>query len=152
MRYPPKPTSKVSDAIILPGDIIESDTVYPKYGRTRNPSNTVVANFTMDYTAQFGWCIRTLGIRRARRAGRTDRTYAIRVNTKQPVRIGAGPHVLRTVTVYVTEKRKPKLQRFLDMQTLGEEQAGTIRDRISSRRAQGALMRAQGRTSWRWDE
>jgi hypothetical protein len=149
MRYPPKPTSKVSDAIILPGDIIESDTVYPKY--TRNNPHPVVAQFTMDYTKQFGWCIRTLGIRRARRAGRTDRTYAIRVDTKSPVRIGAGPHVLRTVTVYVTQKRQPKLQRFLDMQTLGEEQAGTIRDRISSRRAQGALMRAEGRRSWRWD-
>jgi len=106
-------------------------------------------SFELWYTTGFGWCIPTLFIGKGQR-GSPDRTYAITLDNK-PVRIGRGPHVLKTVIVYVRSKRLPALQKFLDLRQEGAAKAGTIRDRISSRRAQGQVERAAGRSHWRWD-
>lgn len=138
---PKYPTGKPLDTS-LPPDVIESDLKYPSKG--------YVETLTFHQTQGFGWCIATLHIRKARRAGQTDRTYAIRVSDGAPVRIGLGPHVTQTVYVYVTEKRLPKLQKYIDLLQKGQIDANTIRDRISSRRAEGAVRRAQGQRSWRW--
>jgi hypothetical protein len=109
-----------------------------------------LATFEMWYTEQMGWCIPTLLIAKASRASTTDRTYATTLDGKQ-VRIGKGPHVKRVVTVYVRESRLKELQHYLDLQRAGAEVSNQIRDRISSRRAQGQVERQKGKSSWRWD-
>jgi hypothetical protein len=48
--------------------------------------------------------------------------------------MGKGPHVLRTVTVYVRNGRVEALKKFLDLKAQGEGKAGDIRDTISTRR------------------
>jgi hypothetical protein len=78
-----------------------------------------------------------------------DRFYATALNGKI-YRVGRGPHVLSTTTVYVKKSRENALQKFLDLMDKGNADANMIRDRISSRRAQGALHRAAGRSSWTW--
>lgn len=145
--------AKVSDpnksaSLELPAHVKDADTRYPKYSRTKPVS--VLHELVFDRVSTLGWCIRTLQIRRARRVQRTERTYAIRCDTQTPVRIGNGPHVLRTVRVYVTDKNIARLQTYVDLQRKGEEDAHTIRDRISSRRAEGTLRRSRGETWWRW--
>lgn len=101
-------------------------------------------------TAGFGWCLATLAIAAGRR-GQPDRTYAVKLDDGAVVRIGGGPHVLSTVTVYINKGRETALKRYIDLYTEGAGRAGQIRDRISSRRAQGQEMRAAGRRSWQWD-
>lgn len=129
-----------TDAIELPTGIKESDLKYPSW----KSKHHVVHTLDMYFVTTFGWCIATLHIRNAsrRKVTNTDaRTYAVRVDTEQCVRVGLGPHVLKRVTVYVTEKRLPALQKYVDLQASGEVTANEIRDRISTRRAQGALRR-----------
>ncbi len=102
--------------------------------------------FDMWNTTAFGWCIPTLGIkavsRRAYAAGvTTARTYATRVSDGAVVRIGFGPHVVGKVTVYVRKGRAKALKAYVDMWLKGQGDAGAVRDRISSRRAQTELRR-----------
>lgn len=113
-----------------------------------------VDRFELWHTSGFGWCIPTLHIanpsRRARTAGVQDsRTYAVTLDGKV-VRIGMGPHVTERVTVYIRKRRLSALQRFIDLMVKGQGDAQEVRDRISTRRAQGVLHRAAGKTSWRW--
>lgn len=133
----------------LPDGILASDLKFAGYADQKDvPYDD--REFELWHAARFGWCIPTLLIGRAGRSGQsTDRTYAVTLHG-DPVRIGKGPHVTATVTVYVTTKRLPALQRFLDLRREGAGKAGVIRDRISSRRAQGQLERADGNRSWRW--
>ncbi len=98
----------------------------------------------------WGWCIPTLLISSSRRAA-TDRTYAVRISGQQQVRIGRGPHVLKTLTVYVRKSRLDAMQQYLDMRKGAKVEAHQTRDRISSRRLQGSINRAAGLRSWRWD-
>ena len=128
----------------LPEGVTLSDLKPPKW----DSGDREVTTLTLDHADSFGWCIRTLHIRRpGRRArvGATDRTYAIRVSDGAPVRIGIGPHVKRTITIYVRASRLSALQHLVDLRDKGALDANTIRDRISTRRAQGALRRQQ---SW----
>lgn len=144
----------------LPKDITAKDLTRPGYEDkdklariSEGPESWQYrsAEFEMWYTEQMGWCIPTLLISNARRGSNNPaRTYATTLDSK-PVRIGRGPHVKRIVTVYVRESRLSALQHYLDKQSAGAEVSNQIRDRISSRRAQGQVMRAQGRSSWRWD-
>lgn len=145
----------------LPEGITRKDLEYPKVKRDKkfrvlNPAEELVRDageygqLTFYETAGFGWCLATLGIARARSPGKTDRTYAVRVSDGGSVRIGAGPHVTRTIKVYVRRGRLTALKKYVEMFQSGQVQANSIRDRISSRRAEGALMRAQGRSYWRW--
>lgn len=153
---------EVKSKITLPDGVVESDLKYPDFKSKDKLAHIKVgseewayetAQFELWYTESMGWVIPTLLISRAgRRApvGTTDRVYATTLDGK-PCRVGRGPHVLRTVTVYVRESRLPALQKYLDIRNAGSVTSNEIRDRISSRRAQGQLMRQQGRTSWRWD-
>lgn len=129
--------------IELPTGIKESDLKYPKNYKIR-----VVEHLELYYVKAFGWCIATLHIRNAgtRNTNRDPRTYAVRVDTGECVRVGLGPHVLKRITVYATEKRLKDLQKFIDLKNSGEVTANEIRDRISTRRAQGTLRRSQ----WNW--
>jgi len=79
-----------------------------------------------------------------------DRTYATTLDGKS-VRIGFGPHVRARHTVFVSKSRLAVLQKFLDLRKQGQVTSNEIRDRISSRRAQGQVNRANGLQSWRWE-
>lgn len=140
-----------NEDIKLPDGINETDLKWPSWESTKdNEENRVVDNFELWFTQGFGWCIPTLLISKAsRRSSMSNRTYAVTLDN-QPVRIGKGPHILRTVTVYVKSRRKNDLQKFLDLKESGSQTAGNIRDRISTRRAQTALRR--GSLFAAWDE
>jgi len=116
------------------------------------------AMFEMWYTERFGWCIPTLLIRHAGHRARmtdasiADRTYAVRIppdglalgtsgrideGDTRPIdvlRVGAGPHVLARVTVYVAPTRSKELLPFLELRKAGSAKAHEVRDRISTRR------------------
>jgi hypothetical protein len=132
----------------LPPGVKLSDTQYPKWSE-KKPDN-VIATLTFYKTERLGWIVTTLGIARARRPGTADRSYAVTLDGNV-CRAGSGPHVLAEVTVYVRASRKVALQKFLDLHEQGLAAAGTIRDRIGSRRAEGQLRRARGETFWRWN-
>lgn len=118
--------------IALPPEIKKTDLKYPSWkAADKNKYNT---QFDLWYTERFGWCIPTLFISRARRGSNMqDRTYGISLKG-ETVTMGKGPHVLRTVTVYVKNGRLEKLKKFLDLKAQGEGKAGDIRDTISTRR------------------
>lgn len=129
--------------IQLPDEIQARDLEYPSWeSRKNNDDNRIVEQFEMWFTERFGWCIPTLFISKARRgSGMNDRSYGIALDGTV-VTIGKGPHVLKTVTVYVRQRRLEKLQKFLDLKKTGEGKAGDIRDRISTRRANTILNRS----------
>lgn len=128
--------------IQLPDEIQARDLEYPSWeSRKNNDDNRIVEQFEMWFTERFGWCIPTLFISKARRgSGMNDRSYGVALDGTV-VTIGKGPHVLKTVTVYVRQRRLEKLQKFLDLKKTGEGKAGDIRDRISTRRANTILHR-----------
>jgi hypothetical protein len=135
----------------LPEGILPIDLERPKYdakdGMVYSINN---GSFTLHNTTRMGWCVATLHISRGKR-GQPDRTYGARLTDGSTVTIGNGPHVLETIEVYVRKSRVKALQHLIDTHTKGMTNAGMIRDRIGSRRAQGQLMRAEGRHSWMWD-
>ena len=144
--------------IELPKGIKASDLVYPSW----KSKNKIVyegdhrGQLTLHYVANRGWVIATLPISNARAgSGYEGRTYAIEINKKndwtdehQIVTVGKGPHITKTVTVYVTTKRKEALQPFVDIFNKGLVSAGNIRDRISTRRAQTVLRRSGTGLGW----
>ncbi len=97
-----------------------------------------------------GWVLCTLNLGGKGRAGQAERTYGIEVATEKVCRVGRGPHVLQTVTVYLSKANIARLQKYVDLHQKGLADAGQIRDRISTRRAQGQIHRANGRTHWSW--
>jgi hypothetical protein len=133
-------TTKTTTKPALPDGVLESD-LKMKYPCT--------AQFDLWYCDRLGWVIPTLLIAASRRHGYAARTYAVTLDGHL-CRVGAGPHVLRTVRVYVTKRRAKMLQKFIDLRQSGKADAGTVRDRISSRRAEGQLRRARGERSWYW--
>lgn len=135
-------TTTKPDNIALPKGILASDLKYPAYKRDGSGPR-VIETLEMHYVTTFGWCISTLHIRNAgrRHVHTTARTYAVRVHDGSLVRIGLGPHVLKSIRVYVTDKRAPALQHLLDLHAQGEVRANETRDRISTRRAQSASRR-----------
>ncbi len=139
-----KPTIKKSSGK-LPDGVNNADLVWPK---PKDPLVHDAGNrgvLTFVETSGFGWCLATLSITNR------GRTYAVRVADGSSVRVGSGPHVLCTINVYVRKSRLKALQRYLDLYTAGGQRAGEIRDRISSRRAEGVERRAAGQSYWRWD-
>ena len=136
----------------LPKGILQSDLKYPSY----KSDNKLVydgnhhGQLTLHYVTGRGWVIATLPISNARAgSGFEGRTYAIEVDKKDSysdehniVTVGKGPHITHTVTVYITTKRVSALQPFIDIFNKGLVSAGTIRDRISTRRATTVLRRA----------
>ena len=129
----------------LPKGILVSDLSYPK-----DYNDNTYETFDLWFVPSLGgWVIPSLLIsktsRRVRQmhgAGLTDRYYAIGVNGKL-CRVGRGPHVTETHTVYVRKSRLSALQSFLDLREKGAGDAGMVRDRISTRRAQTQMRRSQ---------
>jgi hypothetical protein len=134
----------------LPQGITEKDT-QPRGGHTGRRYDL---DFQLWFVTGMGWVIPTVLISRQSRRHRnldaaTDRTYAVTLDGKV-CRVGAGPHVTEVVHVHVHDSHLKSLQRFIDLKREGAAKAGMIRDRISSRRAEGQLHRAAGERSWRW--
>ncbi len=150
-RSPTKTTSPAS--VELPANVLATDLTYPKVKATRTEADyeraRVLHILTLHYTARFGWCVATLHIRNpGRRSTQTTaRTYGVTLDG-QVVTIGMGPHVLRTIELYVTAARVAALQRYLDLKEKGLADAGEIRDRISTRRAQTVQRRSASFDRW----
>jgi len=120
--------------------------VYTQYGGT--------IEFELWYTERFGWVIPTLTIRnntgRAARA-ETRRSYAIAIKDGAMCSAGMGPHVKRHVTIRVKQERFEALKPLLDIMIKGGEKAGDIRDRRSTRIAQGRARRSNFLGGGDWD-
>ena len=133
----------------LPEGILQEDLSYPSWKSKVRVESTLTLHYVEGRLGS-DWYIANLLIGKSSR-GYANRTYATRVSDgKTGFRIGKGPHVKSTITVYVTTKNAKRLAKLVEMAGKGEEDANIIRDRISSRRAQGQLHRAAGRTSWSW--
>ena len=131
----------MSKEIPLPKEVKVSDLKYPSW--KSKVKHLYDKDFELWYTERFGWCIPTLFISRARRgSGMQDRTYGVSLSG-ETVTMGKGPHVLKTVNVYVTEKNLSRLQTLVDLKESGMGKAGNIRDTISTRRANTMARRAQ---------
>ena len=170
-------TVKTATKRELPKGILVSDLSRPKYvpgpetdGMTDAESDAlwdahwaeqekvrVEHTFEFYKTEQFGWVMLTLHIsnpssRQRSRGVNTTRSYAVPVNDPDSiVRVGLGPHVTDRFTLYIRRDRLEALQFFVDLNNKGKAgSAGNVRDRISTRRAQGAMHRANGERSWRW--
>jgi hypothetical protein len=146
LKYPeslPYPDGEMSDA--------DWDARHAEQAKTR-----VEHTFTFYKTAQFGWCMLTLHISNGSRNQRargvtTERSYAVPVNNPDSiVRVGLGPHVTDQFTLYLRRDRLDALKFYVELNNKGLAAAGNVRDRISTRRAQGAMHRANGERSWRW--
>lgn len=136
----------------LPPGILPSDLDYPKAKDYLNPKpeeQTAYGycdhgQFELWYIDGWGWVIPTLmissGKHRYRPSSDTRRTYAICVKDGKGCRVGHGPHVKKTVRVYIRVSRVEGLQTYIDLWKKGLEDANMTRDRISSRR-----MRSQQR-------
>lgn len=96
----------------------------------------------MHYVTGRGWVIATLHISRSRTAA--DRTYGIEIGSGGIVTVGNGPHIVETIEVLLKRNRVPALQKYLDLYNKGMVDANTIRDRISTRRANTVMRRGSG--------
>lgn len=140
-------TTKKATETTLPTGITKSDLTYPKNAykmQARSPVNDGYGGsyeqpmeFRLWFVESFGWCIPTLRIAKSGRANQShsggERTYAVTMDG-DTVRIGNGPHVKATHTVYIKKTRLAKLQKYWDLKGKGEVDANMIRDRRSSRR------------------
>jgi len=141
----------------LPAGIRPADLKFPRSRQGLKPSHyrkleelglpSWGTEFSLWYSER--WMIPTVNIS-GKSSREAERTYAIGVDDKKCYRIGGGPHVTAKVRVYLTAANFDRLFPFLQLQEEGKKQAGKIRDRISSRRAQGQIYRAQGLRHWRW--
>lgn len=120
--------------IALPPGILKSDLEYKISSKLVEPRHLVFY-----YTERFKWVITTLLISKGRGAY-SDRYYGIDLNGQQ-VRAGQGPHVLKTIDVWVRESRLSALQKYVDLYNKGLAHAHETRDVISTRRAAGAMRR-----------
>lgn len=120
---------------------MDTDAQYKKYCAWRDTGDGALVeprSLTMHYTERFGWVITTLFISRGRNG--TDRTYGVTLEG-QACSLGNGPHIKRTITVYLRKSRLSDLQKYLDIYNAGLERSHEIRDTRSTRRAQGAMRR-----------
>lgn len=104
-------------------------------------------------TKGLGWVLTTLHISnpsRRQSAATVARTYGIGVKDSKVYTVGRGPHVEDTVEIYVTRTNLERLRVYVELWKKGMADASSIRDRISSRRAQGQLHRQNGRSHWDW--
>lgn len=148
-------TAKKTPAQDLPPDVLAADLKYPELGKflpyAKQQELGLETTRLTFYKTKGGWMLTTLAISNARRGSSfEDRTYAIGVADSKIYTVGGGPHVLTKVEVILTIDNVERLAKYIELWKKGMAEAGSIRDRISSRRAQGQLHRAAGRTSWRW--
>jgi hypothetical protein len=148
---PRKSIATSTTALPLPLGIIPSDLGYPKTGDLDYAAGDHgrITLYEVDGRRGRYWVVCTLGIRRGQRSGQADRTYGVTVDGS-PVRVGIGPHVKQQITVWVRKNRRESLSKLLELHNQGLVVANQIRDRISSRRAEGQLRRADGQRSWDW--
>jgi hypothetical protein len=138
----------------LPFGLKASDLKYPsrprRYDWNKEHSWDVLHTIKLHRTERFGWVVTTLFIRnpsRRSRPGAQPRTYAISADG-QVCRVGIGPHIKETITAYVTRGRLKALKELVDLHEKGLVEANEIRDRRSSRMAQGELYRMNLRRGW----
>jgi hypothetical protein len=133
-------TDTKTPVIALPKQVRESDLKSPSY--KSKVKRHWDKDFDLHYTERFGWVVPTLLISRAsgRRSGYQDRTYATSMDGVN-CRVGLGPHIKRTVHVYVTDKNLERLQPILDIRSTGAEAANDKRDHISTRRMNSRSLR-----------
>lgn len=135
----------------LPPDIIKADLAYPKDGIDWLAGNNGRLTFyQVEGRRGLYWCIATLPIGSSRNRKYAPRTYAIGLNGAICT-VGGGPHVKQVVSIYLAKARVSKLRKYIELYETGMGNAGQIRDRISSRRAQGQMERMAGRTHWTWN-
>lgn len=140
----------------LPKNVLVADTSWPKGHDDHLGYEEVKAlglddrSLTFYEVRGFGWVILTLGISKARGRQTSNRSYGVRVDNGTVCRVGAGPHVLSQVTVYLSKKNIERLKPYVELYVKGLGDAGMIRDRIGSRRAEGQARRANGESYWRW--
>lgn len=150
-----EPKKAAAPKVELPPDVIKSDTEYPTHDErpdTNVPEDIRYQGLTFYKTKSLGWVLCTLNISSGRRRygpSTTARNYGITMDGKV-CRVGSGPHVLATVKVYLTKANIERLGKYITLWVTGMSLAGETRDRISTRRAQGQVHRAAGRTSWMW--
>jgi hypothetical protein len=142
----------------LPVDVKESDLKYPEHGKGLPYKQ--LQELGMDYgsltfykTTGLGWVLTTLHISnpsRRQAAGTAARSYGISVSDGKIVTVGRGPHVTKEIQVYLSQDNIDRMMKYVQLHQKGLADAGQIRDRISSRRAQGQLYRSAGRSSWTW--
>lgn len=153
----------------LPPNILESDTTYPEWSNRYTVGHLESLGLTSIHewqgqmtfyqiTGRTGtrWVLLSLHISNPSRGQRqrgvtTARSYGIGVDDKKIYTVGTGPHVKATVTVYLNASNVERLRPYVELWLKGLEDASAIRDRISSRRAQGQLHRAAGKSFWNWD-
>ena len=144
--------------IELPPDVAEADVKWPTGHPQYTPEQKEKLEASgFDYyqpltfykTSGFGWVLTTLLIGKGR-GNQPDRYYGYTLDGKS-VRVGRGPHVTAEVGVYLSPANFDRLFKYVELWSKGMAAAGGIRDRISSRRAQGQEHRALGHSSWRWD-
>ena len=134
-----------------PPDVIAADTQWPRengpysWYRDNNVPHELVFYKVQGTRIKDSWVIVTLPI------DNKGRAYVIQVESGNTGRAGRGPHVKAEVRVYLSPANLPRLQKYVDLWRKGMAEAGAVRDRISSRRAQGQIERMKGRTTWRWD-
>lgn len=143
----------------LPKNIEKGDLKQAGWDDKDRLAYSDVSQFELWLITDFGWVIPTLSI-----GSHGQRTYAVavgeggtlpirpvRVKRGAQVRVGRGPHVLCQLTVHARKSTSKRLMEFFELRNQGAVDANVTRDRISSRRAQGSVMRSEGRRSWRWD-
>ncbi len=84
----------------------------------------------------WGWVVPTLTIRQpGRRApvGAVRRSYGVRVDTGELVRVGLGPHVQRVERIWLRKSTLKRLEPLLALAEAGAVKAHQARDRRSSR-------------------
>jgi hypothetical protein len=140
----------------FPPEVTKADTIRPAYDSDQYLSYKEIQEMGLDsneltfyFTPTLGWVLCTLGIAKAKH-DRTARTYGVTLD-RGLCRVGSGPHVKKTVTIYLSKENAKRLERYTELWLFGMEKAGCTRDRISSRRAQGQLERAAGKYNWMWD-
>lgn len=133
----------------LPENVTPYDLEYPKFSSNDPPEYEAGNSGTLTFykTASFGWCLATLFIgwgSRSSVAASSDRTYAIRVDTEELVRVGKGPHVTSEVTIYLKKSRMEALKKYVDLYTKGLTDAGTALGPHIKPTCPGALRRSKG--------
>lgn len=144
-------STKKTPVITFPPGIKAKDTKYPAWKSKDKAMWDLGRNgqLTFHYTPDFGWVLATLPIANSRKDF-VARTYGIKVEgtpyeTEHGiVTVGNGPHVSKTVTIYIRKSRVEALQKYLDLYVDGMGRAGGIRDRISTRRANTMARRRGG--------
>ena len=150
-------TTTKSRTVALPANVRDTDTKrgwdwrdlrhlsrkLMALGLSEHDANNL-SSLTFYKTDRFGWVLTTLGIRNAGRSAtnNTARSYGVSIDTESVVTVGHGPHVTANVTVYLTSKNVARLATYVKLWLKGLSEASSIRDRISTRRAQGALRRS----------